>query len=227
MGKIALKWSLRLKNRQRVSNTAAQRLWGCTAGFGTPSEPLPSWHLQGRIQPGVPGDPEGPRCSHAAGTSHGAPCRRWSVEGDVFSSPAALCLQNAPSPLAAHATCPCASHQGHRWARASPCPWLGGCKNFKLGGFSLNLSLPSKSVQPCRAGFGVPLWQRLPFWHGCTVMAPTALAPGRWFAAETRVFPGWGAAPAGAAGGVGSSPVPPTCLPVCRAGHGTLFSRRF
>lgn len=39
MSKITLKWSLRLKNRQRVGNRAAQRLWGCTPGFGTRYHP--------------------------------------------------------------------------------------------------------------------------------------------------------------------------------------------
>lgn len=134
-----------------------QRRWGCTAGFGTPSEPLPSWRLQGMIQPGVPGEPSAPRCSHAAGTLHGAPCWRWRVEGDVFPSPATLCLQNAPSALAACAACPRSSRQGHCWARASLCMWLGGCKNCKLGCFSLNPSLPSKSIRLCSWGIGLVL----------------------------------------------------------------------
>lgn len=83
MGKIALKWSPRFKNRQRVGEAAARRLWESTAGSGTPSEPVPCWRLRGRIWHGVPGEPAAPRHSHAAGSSPGALRRSWGVQGEV------------------------------------------------------------------------------------------------------------------------------------------------
>lgn len=170
-----------------------------------------------------------PRCRDLARSSPLA----LACGGGCFPFPSRSLPPKCPNPLAACATCPCSSHQGHHWAQASLCTWLGACKNLKLGCFSLNLSLTSKSVRLWqlrhRAAFGVPLGQRvggavalLARMHGD---APAALALGRWFAAQTWVFPGRGAAPARAAGRVSPSPVPPTCLQVRRAGHGTLFTR--
>lgn len=83
MGKIALKWSPWFKNRQRVGEAAAWRLWESAAGSGSPWEPVPSWRLRGRIWHGVPGEPAAPRRSHAAGSSPGAPRRSWGLQGEV------------------------------------------------------------------------------------------------------------------------------------------------
>lgn len=77
------------KSQQRSSPEAV----GMHGWIRHPSELLPPWRLQGRIQTGVPGEPAVPRHSHTAGTSQGAPCRHWHVQGDVFPSPATLSLQ--------------------------------------------------------------------------------------------------------------------------------------
>jgi len=85
-------------------------------------------------------------------------------------------------------------------ARASPCP-----RRAPGWGIGLVLGCPFGPFRRSRRGD-----------------APAALALRSWFAAKTWVSPGWGAAPAGAAGA--GSPVPPVCLQACRAGGGTLFT---
>lgn len=87
------------------------------------------------------------RRSHGAGTSQGAPHQCWRMKGDVFPSPPTLCRRNAPNLLAACATCPHSNYEGHLWVQAlcpSVVPVAGRLQ--KQGCFTLNLSLPMKSV---------------------------------------------------------------------------------